>query len=67
MENLLILATYINDITSIYYDDRIFEVLHQDILHFCDEKTTIFLTGDFNRKQVHLMTFLLTEILQKTQ
>ena len=47
-ENLLILATYVNDITSTYYDDRIFEELHQDILHFSNENTPILLTGDFN-------------------
>ena len=36
-ENLLIIASYINDISSTYYNDEIFEELHKDVLTFCNE------------------------------
>ena len=47
-ENFLILCTYINDITSSYYDDRIFEELYSDILRYSGENIPILFTGDLN-------------------
>ena len=47
-ENIIIVATYINDITSSYYDEKIFEELYRDIFKFCDENTPIMFIGDFN-------------------
>ena len=47
-ENLIVVGTYINDITSTYYDDKIFEELYSDIYTFCGENTPVLFTGDFN-------------------
>ena len=47
-ENFFIVATYINDINSSYYDGKIFEQLFTDILKFSSQNTPILLTGDFN-------------------
>ena len=46
--NFIVVATYISDITSTYYDEKIFEELYADILKYTDEKTPILFTGDFN-------------------
>ena len=47
-ENFLVVATYINDVTSSYYKDEIFEELHRDILKFSGENIPILFMGDFN-------------------
>ena len=47
-KNVFIVGTYINDITSTYYDDKIFEELYTDILNFSREETPILIIGDFN-------------------
>ena len=49
-ENLLIVASYIHNITSTYYDDKIFEELHKDTLTFCNENKPLQLTGDLNSR-----------------
>ena len=46
--NLIIVATYINDITSTYYDDKIWDELNSGILKFVDQSTPMLLLGDFN-------------------
>ena len=46
--NFFIVGTYINDITSTYYDDKIFQELHNDILNFGSANTPILFMGDFN-------------------
>ena len=46
--NVLIAATYINDITSTYYDDKIWDELYNGILKFGNENTLLLLMGDFN-------------------
>ena len=46
--NFFIVGTYINDITSTYYDDNIFQELYTDILNFNSENTPILFMGDFN-------------------
>ena len=43
-----IVASYINDITSTYYDDGIFEELNNDVLLFCNNSTPILLMDDLN-------------------
>ena len=45
--NLCIVATYINDITSTYYNEEIFEELDNDI-HNCSKDGTPIVMGDFN-------------------
>ena len=56
----VVYETYINDIT--------FEELHQNILHFCNEKTPILLTGDFNgRTGTFDDVFVDGNFTQKTQ
>ena len=47
-KNFYIVAVYINDITSTYYDDNIFQELHTDILEFGSGGTPILFMGDFN-------------------
>ena len=49
-ENLLIIASYINDITSTYYDDEIFEELNNDVLTFCNGENPVLLMGDLNSR-----------------
>ena len=46
--NLIIAATYINDITSTYYNDDIWEELYSGILKFASDSKSLLLTGDFN-------------------
>ena len=46
-ENLYIVATYINDITSTYYNEQIFEELDNDIHNFSKDGTPILVMGDF--------------------
>ena len=46
--NFFIVGTYINDITSTYYDDKIFQELYTDILNFNSENTPILFMGEFN-------------------
>ena len=48
--NFIIVATYINDITSTYYDDKICEELYTCILKFGNENTPLLIMGDFNDK-----------------
>ena len=45
--NLIIVATYINDITSTYYDDKIWEELYTGILKFGNKNTPMLLMDDF--------------------
>ena len=47
-ENFIVVATYISDITSTYYNETIFEELYADILRFIGEDIPILFTGDFN-------------------
>ena len=47
-ENFIVVATYINDITSTYYDEKCFQELHDDILKFSSGRKPILFTGDFN-------------------
>ena len=42
------MGVYINDITSSYYDDKIFQELYTDILEFGSGNTPIFFMVDFN-------------------
>ena len=46
--NFFVVGAYINDITSSYYDDKIFQELHMDILEFGSGDTPILFMGDFN-------------------
>ena len=46
--NVFIVGTYIHDITSVYYNDNIFEELSSDILKFTKENSPIMYIGDFN-------------------
>ena len=48
--NLFIVAAYINDITSTYYDDEIFEELNKDVLNFCNGSKPFLLMGDLNSR-----------------
>ena len=45
--NLIIVATYINDMTSTYYDDKICQELCTGILKFGNENTPMLLMGGF--------------------
>ena len=47
-ENFLVVGTYINDITSTYYDEKIFEEFYSDILNFGKDNKPVLITGDFN-------------------
>ena len=47
-ENFLIVGTYINGITSTYYDEKIFEEFYSDILKYSGSNIPILFTGDFN-------------------
>ena len=47
-QNFIIVATYISDITSTYFNDSIFEEFYSDILKYSNEGTPILFTGDFN-------------------
>lgn len=47
-ENFLLVASYINDITSSYYNENIFEELHGDMLMFCNNNRPIMLMGDLS-------------------
>ena len=47
-ENFLIVASYINDITSTYYDDKVLDELHRDILSFCTRNKPVLLIDDLN-------------------
>ena len=47
-ENRIVVVMYINDITSTYYDDKIWDDLYSGILKFGTENTPILLMGDFN-------------------
>ena len=47
-KNFFIVGVYINDITSTYYDDKIFQELYTDILEFSSGDTPILFMGDFN-------------------
>lgn len=49
-KNPRIVGTYIHDITSTYYSDKIFEELSRDILKFSEEGIPILFTGDFNAR-----------------
>ena len=53
-ENLLIVASYINDITSTYYNDNIFEELNRDVLTFCNGNKPVLLMGDLNSRTGNL-------------
>ena len=46
--NFLIVASYIHDVTSSYYDDKIFDELRRDILTFCSDDKPVMLIGDLN-------------------
>ena len=46
--NLIIVAIYINDITSTYYDDKIWEELYTGILKFGNENTPMLMMVDLN-------------------
>ena len=45
-QNLYIVASYINDITSTYYNDDIFEELNNDVLTFCNESNAVLIMGE---------------------
>ena len=49
-KNLYVVAAYINDITSKYYDPNVFEELSADIANFCDLDTPLIITGDLNSR-----------------
>ena len=49
-KNPVIVGTYIHDITSSYYDEKMFVELNSDILKFSGEGTPILYTGDFNAR-----------------
>ena len=53
-ENFFVVGTYINDMTSTYYNEKIFEELHSDILKFSNGKNPILITGDFNGRTAEL-------------
>ena len=59
-ENLFIVATYVNDITSTYYNEEIFEELENDIHNFSNDSTPILVMGDFNGR-----TGLLRDIFEE--
>ena len=47
-KNFLIVASYIHDVTSTYYNDKIFDELQRDILTFCTDDKPVMLIGDLN-------------------
>ena len=47
-ENFIVVGTYVNDITSRYYDEKIFEEFYSDILKFGNYNKPVLITGDFN-------------------
>ena len=47
-KNFLIVASYIHDVTSTYYNDKIFDELQRDILTFCTDYKPVMLIGDLN-------------------
>ena len=49
-DNFFVVASYINDVTSTYYDDEIFEELNKDMLTFCNDSTPVLLMGDLNSR-----------------
>ena len=53
-KNLIICATYIHDVTSVYFTPSIFEELNKDILNFCDQDTPLIITGDMNARTATL-------------
>ena len=53
-QNLFIVASYINDITSTYYNDEIFEELNNDILNYCNDSNPVLIMGDLNSHTGHI-------------
>ena len=52
--NFFIVGTYINDITSTYYDDKICQELHTHILNFNSNNSPILIMGEFNGRTGNL-------------
>ena len=48
MENFLLVAVYVSDVSSTYYNEEIFEELNKDTLNFCKDSTPVQVVGDFN-------------------
>ena len=59
LEIFFIVAAYVSDVSSTYYNDEIFEELNKDTLAFCKTTTPIQVIGDFNGR-----TGLLNDIYQ---
>ena len=59
-ENFFIVAAYVNDISSTYYNEDIFEELNNDVLNFCKDSTPIQIIGGFNGR-----TGLISEIQEE--
>ena len=48
MESFFLVAVYVSDIWSTYYNEEIFEELNKDTLHFCKDSTPEQVIDDFN-------------------
>ena len=48
--NLILVAAYVNDITSAYYDPNVFPEFSSNISYFCNEDTPMIITGDLNSR-----------------
>ena len=59
MENLFVVAAYVSDVSSTYYNKEIFEELNKDVLEFCKNTTPVQVIGDFNGR-----TGLLNDLYQ---
>ena len=59
LENYFIVAAYVSDVSSTYYNEEIFEELNKDTLAFCKSTTPVTIMGDFNGR-----TGLLNDIYQ---
>ena len=49
-KNVLIVAAYVHDITSAYFEPGVFDILSEDITKFCDMNTPLIITGDLNSR-----------------
>ena len=49
-KNLIICAAYIHDVTSKYFTPTIFDELGKGILRYCDDDTSLLITGDLNAR-----------------
>ena len=60
LENFFIVAAYVSDVSSTYYNEEIFEDLNKDVLTFCKNTTPVQVIGDFNGR-----TGLLSDIYEE--